>query len=60
MKKPPDSPEFERFTEAMRQVLTVSKAELQRRMEEEREKKRIRAGHKKAGRSPKNSVKTQG
>jgi hypothetical protein len=31
MKKPPDNPEFARFTSAMRHIMSVSKAELQRR-----------------------------
>jgi hypothetical protein len=33
MKTPPKGPEFARFTEAMRGIMKVSKAELQRRME---------------------------
>ena len=42
MKKPPDNPEFARFTEAMRGIMKVSKAELQRRMEDEKKGKRIK------------------
>lgn len=34
MKTPPKGPEFERFTDAMRQIMKVSKTEIQRRMEE--------------------------
>jgi hypothetical protein len=40
MKKPPDNPEFRRFTNAMRDLLKVSKTELQRRMEDEKTAKR--------------------
>lgn len=40
MKKPPDNPEFAKFTEAMRGIMKVSKAELQRRMEDEKKGKR--------------------
>ncbi len=40
MKKPPDNPEFRRFTSAMRDLLKVSKTELQRRMEDEKTAKR--------------------
>jgi hypothetical protein len=37
MKTPPDNPEFERFTDAMRTIVKVSKVELQRRMEAEKQ-----------------------
>ncbi|MGC1361816.1 MAG: hypothetical protein WA419_07635 [Silvibacterium sp.] len=30
MKRPPDSPEFERFTDAMRHIMRVPKAAIQR------------------------------
>ena len=43
MKKPPDNPEFARFTRAMRHIMSVSKTELQRRMEEEKKGKRSKA-----------------
>jgi hypothetical protein len=43
MKKPPDNPEFARFTSAMRHIMGVSKAELQRRMEAEKKEKRSKA-----------------
>ena len=33
MKPPPDTPEFARFTDAMRKIMTVSKAEINRRIE---------------------------
>ena len=40
MKKPPDNPEFARFTDAMRQIMGVSKTELQRRIEAEKTEKK--------------------
>jgi hypothetical protein len=49
MKKPPDPPEFARFTEAMRHIAGVSKTELQRRIEEE---KKEESGRKKPGLKP--------
>jgi hypothetical protein len=36
MKAPPDNPEFARFTAAMRKIVSVPKAEVMRRIEEER------------------------
>jgi hypothetical protein len=42
MKKPPPGPEFERFTDALRKVMRVSKTELQRRMEEEKKERRTK------------------
>jgi hypothetical protein len=36
MKQPPNNPEFTKFTSAMREVLKVSKEELNRRREAER------------------------
>ncbi|MGA8736215.1 MAG: hypothetical protein WB558_20020 [Terriglobales bacterium] len=33
MKPPPKTPEFERFTQALRHIVQVPKAEVQRRME---------------------------
>lgn len=38
MKTPPANPEFTQFTEAMRQILKVSKTELNRRLEEKKRK----------------------
>lgn len=38
MKMPPDTPEFARFTQAMRDIMKVSKTELQTRMEAEKRK----------------------
>jgi hypothetical protein len=43
MKPPPDNPEFARFTEAMRHIAGVSKAEIQRRMEDEKKGKQAKA-----------------
>jgi hypothetical protein len=40
MKTPPDNPEFAKFTDALRKVMSVSKVELQRRMEEEKQEKK--------------------
>jgi hypothetical protein len=40
MKKPPDNPEFARFTAAMHKIMKVSKVELQKRMEAEKRGKR--------------------
>lgn len=45
MPKPPKSPEFDRFTSAMRQIMTVSKTELNRRIEEEKRKPKASASH---------------
>jgi len=36
MKPPPDTPEFQRFTDALKQILKVSKPELQARMAAQR------------------------
>ena len=44
MKTPPNNPEFARFTDAMRDILKVSKVEINRRIEAEKK------------RSPKNSA----
>jgi hypothetical protein len=53
MKTPPDNPEFERFTEAMRRIVSVPKIEVMRRIEEER------AHSIKGKRGPKRGPKTQ-
>jgi len=42
MKTPPDTPEFARFTDAMRTIMKVSKVELKRRMEAEKQTPRAR------------------
>ncbi len=36
MKTPPDTPEYNKFTDALRTVLSVSKEEMQRRLEAEK------------------------
>jgi hypothetical protein len=38
MKKPPDNPEFVRFTDAMRHIMTVPKTAIRERDEEEKKK----------------------
>lgn len=43
MKPPPDNPEFARFTDAMRKLMTVSKTEINRRIEAEKRKPRASA-----------------
>jgi hypothetical protein len=40
MKPPPDNPEFRRFTSAMRTIMGVSKAELKKREEAQKKRKR--------------------
>jgi len=42
MKRPPSDPEFQRFTEAMRRIMTVSKADIQQDMAEEKRKPKTR------------------
>jgi len=42
MKKPPDNPEFAKFTAAMRHIMGVSKTEMQRRIEDEKKEKRVK------------------
>jgi hypothetical protein len=45
MKTPPDTPEFARFTAAMRDILKVSKSEIEKRMETQKESgKRLSKG----------------
>jgi len=39
MKTPPDSPEFAKFSQAMRDILGVSKEEMQRRIEAEKQER---------------------
>ncbi|HTW45276.1 MAG TPA: hypothetical protein VMD58_06990 [Acidobacteriaceae bacterium] len=53
MKTQPSTPEMARFNDALRQVLSVSKSELNRRMEADRQSK---AGRPKRGPKPKTSV----
>ena len=52
MKTPPDNPEFAKFTEAMRKIVSVPKAEVMRRIEERRS---MDLGQKR-GPKPKNSA----
>jgi hypothetical protein len=40
MKPPPDNPEFRKFTSAMRTIMSVSKAELKKREEAQKKRKR--------------------
>jgi hypothetical protein len=49
MNTPPDTPEWNRFNDALRQVMTVSKVELNRRIAEEKE---ANAGKPKRGPKP--------
>jgi len=42
MKTPPDDPQFARFTEAMREIMKVSKVEMQRRIEAAKRKPKFR------------------
>jgi hypothetical protein len=45
MRPPPDTPEFSRFTTAMRDIMKVSKGELQKRIEAQKESgKRLSKG----------------
>ena len=43
MKTPPETPEFAKFTQAMKGTLSVSKDELQRRIKAEKKGKRFKA-----------------
>jgi len=52
MKKPPDNPEFARFTDAMRHIMTVPKTAIQEREEATRENWKL-LGRKKPGPKPK-------
>lgn len=51
MKTPPDTPEFARFTEAMQQILSVSKEDLQKRMDAEKQERRQTAKASSSGRA---------
>jgi hypothetical protein len=42
MKRPPQNPEFARFTAAVRQIVTVSKTDLQQRIAAKKKGKRVR------------------
>ncbi len=43
MKRPPNDPEFAHFTDAMRTIMKVSKADIQKAMKEEKRKPRASA-----------------
>jgi hypothetical protein len=43
MKPPPDNPEFRRFTRAMKTIMGVSKADLQKQLAEEKKGKRTKS-----------------
>jgi hypothetical protein len=43
MKPPPDTPEFARFTDALRSMMKVSKVEMTRRIEAEKRKPKASA-----------------
>jgi hypothetical protein len=43
MKRPPDNPEFARFTEAMRQIMRVSKADIQQELKTKKRKSKTSA-----------------
>ena len=45
MKTPPDNPEFALFTSAMRDLLKVSKVEMNRRIEAEKKRKPKTSAH---------------
>lgn len=51
MKTPPDSPEFAKFSQAMRDILGVSKEEMQRRMDEEKQERGREAKTSSSGRA---------
>jgi hypothetical protein len=52
MKKPPSNPEFARFTDAMRTIMGVSKAELQERIKTEKLMKKGKGKRAKRSASP--------
>jgi hypothetical protein len=56
MKPPPDNPEFAKFTEALRKVMSVSKVELQRRIEEEKQEKKAKRSASPAARASSTSA----
>jgi hypothetical protein len=43
MKPPPDTPEFARFTDALRNMMNLSKVEMSRRIEAEKRKPKASA-----------------
>lgn len=50
MKTPPDSPEFAKFSQAMRDILGVSKEELQKRIDAEKREREAKASASASGR----------
>lgn len=54
MKPPPNTPEFFRFTQAMRDIMKVSKTELQARMEAEKRKSKTSTSRTSAAKSSEN------
>jgi hypothetical protein len=52
MKPPPDDPEFDRFTGVLRDILKVSKTELNRRLEAEKREPKAPASRDSAASSP--------
>jgi len=48
MKPPPDNAEFARFTDAMRTIMRVSKADLRRQIEADKKGKRPKASEEEA------------
>jgi hypothetical protein len=49
MKTPPDNPEFARFTDALKTILKVPKAEITRQIEAEKTAKQIKRSAAQAG-----------
>jgi hypothetical protein len=55
MKRPPNNPEFAKFTEAMRTIMGVSKTELQERLKAEKATKKGKRPKTSASRVPASS-----
>jgi hypothetical protein len=59
MKTPPDTPEFSRFTTAMRDILKVSKPEMEKRMGAQKESgKRLSKGSSSLGSAASSKVRS--
>jgi hypothetical protein len=59
MKTPPDTPEFSRFTTAMRDILKVSKSEMQTRIDTQKESgKRLSKGSSSLGSAASSKVRS--
>jgi hypothetical protein len=52
MKTPPDTPEFQRFSAAVRDIMKVSKVEMDRRIQAEKRKPKASASRAPAGGEP--------